>query len=68
MSRTHGEFVLLIDGRANVYASDYQTVVGRLNEQFQKNPASEFLITQIVGTVDKPTNPVINCIYNAQKV
>lgn len=34
----------------------------------KKNPAAEFIITQIVGTVDKPTKPVINCIYNAQKI
>ena len=68
MSRQHGEFVLLIDGKANCYTSDYQIIVGRLNEQFQKNPAAEFIITQVVGTVDKPTKPVINCIYNTQKI
>jgi hypothetical protein len=68
MNRTHGDFVLLIDGNANCYASDYPTIVDRLNSEYPKRPASEFLITQIVGTVNKPTKPVINCIYNVQKV
>jgi hypothetical protein len=67
MSRTHGDFVLLIDGNANCYA-DYPTIVERLNSEYPKRPASEFLIKQIVGTVDKPTKPVINCIYNVQKI
>jgi hypothetical protein len=66
--RRHGDFVLLIDGNANCYASDYDTIIGRLNEQYEKNPAREFLITQIVGTVDKPKVPVVHCIYNAQNI
>jgi hypothetical protein len=68
MSRKHGDFVLLIDGNASCYASDYRTIVDRRNSDYPKRPAAEFLILQIVGTADKPTRPVINCIYNVQKV
>jgi hypothetical protein len=64
--RRHADFVLLIDGNANCYASDYDTIIGRLNQQYEKNPAREFLITQIVGTVDKPKVPVVHCVYNTQ--
>jgi hypothetical protein len=64
--RAHGDFVLLIDGNVNCYASDYDTIIGRINEQYAKNPAREFLITQIVGTVDKPTVPVVRCAYGAK--
>ena len=64
--RKHADFVLLIDGNANCYASDYDTIIGRLNQQYEKNPAREFLITQIVGTVDKPKVPVVHCVYNTQ--
>ena len=63
--RNHGDFVLLIDGNVNCYSSTYDTVVERLNQQYEKNPAREFLITQIVGTVDKPKVPVIRCTYGA---
>jgi hypothetical protein len=66
--RGHGDFVLLIDGNANCYASDYGTIIERLHQQYEKNPAREFLITQIVGTVDKPKAPVVHCIYNAQNI
>jgi len=68
MSTEHGSFVLLIDGKANCYSSTYDTIIGRLNEQYAKNPASTFLITQVVGTVDKPKVPVVHCIYNAQNI
>lgn len=64
--RRNGEFILLIDGSANCYASDYETVRGRLNEQYLKNPAREFVITQVVGTVDKPAPPVIHSVYESK--
>jgi hypothetical protein len=64
--RRHGDFVLLIDGKVNCYASDYDTIIERLNQQYEKSPASDFLITQIVGTVDKPKVPVIRCAYGAK--
>jgi hypothetical protein len=63
--RAHGDFVLLIDGNANCYAYDYDIIIGRLNEQYEKNPAREFIITQIVGTVDKPKTPVVHSVYGA---
>jgi hypothetical protein len=66
--RRHGDFVLLIDGKVNCYTSDYDIITQRINEQYPKHPASEFLITQIVGTVDKPKVPVVHCIYNAQNI
>jgi hypothetical protein len=64
--RSHGNFVLLIDGNANCYSSTYDTIIERLNQQYEKNPAREFLITQIVGTVDKPKVPVVRCAYGAK--
>lgn len=63
--RAHGSFVLLIDGSVNCYSSDYETVINRLNEQYEKNPAREFLITQVVGTVDRPKTPVVHSVYGA---
>jgi hypothetical protein len=62
--KKHGEFILLMDGKAVCYASDFETIKSRLNELYAKNPASDFIITQIVGTVDKPTVPVIHCVYD----
>ncbi len=59
----NGEFILLQNGMAKCYASDYQTILGRLNELFRKEPASEYLITQVVGTVDKPKPPVVHSVY-----
>lgn len=66
MRLEHGSFILLQDGKVNVYASDYNTIVDRLNAQYAKNPASDFIITQVVGTVDKPKVPVVHCVYNTQ--
>jgi hypothetical protein len=66
MSATHGSFVLLIDGKVNCYSSDYDIITQRINEQYPKNPSADFLITQIVGTVDKPKVPVVRCAYGAK--
>ena len=66
MSTKHGSFILLIDGKANCYTSDYDTITDRLNEQYAKSPASDFLIVQIVGTVDKPKTPVVHSVYGAK--
>lgn len=63
--RPHGSFVLLIDGKATCYASDYDIIIARLNDRYATNPASEFLITQVVGTVDRPTKPVVHSVYGA---
>jgi len=62
--RQHGEFILLMDGKAVYYGSHFETIKPRLNELYAKNPASNFIITQVVGTVDKPTVPVIHCVYD----
>jgi hypothetical protein len=63
MSVEHGSFILLQDGKVNVYVSDYASVIARLNAQYAKNPASDFIITQVVGTVDKPKTPVVHSVY-----
>ncbi len=65
MSR-NGDFILLIDGTANCYSSSYDTIVARLNEQYAKNPGADYVITQVVGTVDKPAPPVIHSVYESQ--
>jgi hypothetical protein len=59
----NGSFILLQDGMAKCYASDYQTILDRLNELFMKAPAADYLITQVVGTVDKPKPPVVHSVY-----
>jgi hypothetical protein len=64
----HGEFILLQDGRAICYASDFDTTIERLNQQYEKHPASEFIITQVVGTVDKPKVPVVHSVYGANNL
>jgi hypothetical protein len=66
--RQHGEFILLMEGTAVCYCADFETIKSRLNELYAKNPASTFIITQVVGTVDKPTVPVIHCVYNAKNI
>jgi hypothetical protein len=68
MSYAHGVFVLLIDGKANCYSSNYDIITQRINEQYPKNPSADFIITQVVGTVDKPKVPVVHCIYNAKNI
>lgn len=64
MSREHGSFILLKNGTVNVYVSKYEDLIERLNREFEKDSNAEYIITQIVGTVDKPTAPVVRCIYN----
>lgn len=68
MSYAHGTFVLLIDGKVNCCTSDYDIITQRINEQYPKHPSADFIITQVVGTVDKPKVPVVHCIYNAQNI
>ena len=60
----HGEFILLMDGRAVCHCSHFETIKHRLHELYAKDPGSTFVITQVVGTVDKPTVPVIHCVYD----
>jgi hypothetical protein len=66
MSTAHGTFVLLIDGKANCYSSNYDIIVARLGSEYEKHPSADFLITQVVGTVDKPKAPVVRCVYGAK--
>jgi hypothetical protein len=61
--RANGDFILLKDGNATCFASDYSTVRGRLREDFSKDPAPEYYIVQIVATVPKPKFPTINSIF-----
>jgi hypothetical protein len=61
----NGEFILLKNGNAACYCSDYQTILDRLNELFSKEPAADYIITQVVGTVDKPKPPVVHSVYGA---
>lgn len=65
MTAENGSFILLQDGKVNVYTSNYEVVIERLNAQYKKNPASDFIITQVVGTVDKPTKPTVHSVYGA---
>lgn len=66
MSHKNGEFILLQAGKAVCYARDYDTIIGRLTELFAKSPADDFVITQVVGTVDRPTRPVVHSVYGAK--
>lgn len=65
MTHKHGTFVLLQDGLAQVYAPDFETIELRLREIYAQNPAARYLITQVVGTVDKPAPPVIHSVYRS---
>ena len=58
-----GEFILLQNGKAVLYTTTFSSVRNRLIELFKQDPAAEYLITQVVGTVDKPAKPVIHSIY-----
>jgi len=62
----NGTFVLLQNGQAKCYDSNYPTIVRRLEELYRENPTVEYLITQVMGTVDKPAPPVIRSIYQGQ--
>jgi hypothetical protein len=64
--RNNGEFILLKDGKATCYASDYHTVRGRLREDFSKDSSPEYCIVQIMATVAKPKFPTINSVYEEQ--
>jgi hypothetical protein len=61
--RKNGDFILLKNGVATCYASDYATVRGRLIDDFSKDPSPEYCIVQIMATVAKPKVPAINSIY-----
>lgn len=63
MSHNNGEFILLQEGKAVCYARDYDTIMGRLKELFAKNASVEYIITQVVGTVDRPKTPVVHSVY-----
>lgn len=58
-----GEFILLQNGNAACYATAFSTIRQRLSELFKKDPSAEYLITQVVGTVEKPAKPVIHSVY-----
>jgi hypothetical protein len=66
--RTNGEFILLKDGKAICYASDYGTVRTRLVTEFNKDYAPEYCIVQVMATVPKPKAPPINSIYESPSV
>jgi hypothetical protein len=61
--RTNGEFILLKDGKATCYASDYNTVRGRLREDFSKDASPEYCIVQVVAVAQRPKFPTINSIF-----
>lgn len=63
MSSKNGTFILLQNGQAKCYDSSYPTIVSRLQELYRAAPTAEYLITQVMGTVDKPAPPVIRSIY-----
>lgn len=63
MTHQHGTFILLQEGKAVCYASDFNTIRIRLTDLFAKNATADYAIAQVVGTVDKPTIPVIHSVY-----
>ena len=66
MSFKHGEFILLKGGALNVRAADYETVIERLRSKYAEEPQYEYVIVQVVGTVDRPKTPVVHSVYGAK--
>ena len=66
MTHPNGTFILLADGKAVCYSSTFHIIVDRLQTMYPGNPGVEYVITQIVGTVDKPIKPAIRSIYNCK--
>lgn len=64
--RRNGEFILLKDGKANIYTTDFESIELRLADEFRNDRNAEYLIVQVVGTVEKPNIPIIHSIYKAQ--
>ena len=64
--RRNGEFILLKNGVASLYTSDFQDIEIRLEQEFRKDCNAEYVIVQVVGTVERPKTPVIHSIYKAQ--
>ena len=64
MSHENGTFVLLKDGTAKCYSPKFhEHIVPRLNELYREAPGADYLIVQVVGTVPKPSKPIINSFY-----
>lgn len=67
MSHDNGTFILLKKGVAICYSPKFhEHIVPRLNDEYEKDPGAEYVIVQVVGTVEKPKTPVIHSIYKAQ--
>lgn len=64
--RRNGEFILLKKGVAIVYTTGWDMLRHRLEEEYEKDPGADYVITQVVGTVDKPAPPVIHSVYESQ--
>ena len=63
MSYAHGEFILLKGTSLNVRSPNYQIVLERLHQEYAREPQYEYVIVQVVGTVDKPKTPVVHSVY-----
>lgn len=66
--RRNGDFILLKDGQVNSYwsAGSWSEMRARLQQEYLKDPGADYVITQVVGTVDKPAPPVIHSVYESQ--
>lgn len=64
--RRNGEFILIKEGTAIMYTTGWDMLRHRLEEEYAKDPAAEYVITQVVGTVDKPTPPVVHSVYESK--
>jgi hypothetical protein len=64
--RRNGEFILLKNGTAVVYTPGWDMLRHRLKEEYEEDPGADYVITQVVGTVDKPAPPVVRSIYEAK--
>ena len=62
MTHPNGTFILLQDGKAVCYSSTFDIVLDRLQTLYPGTPGADYLITQVVGTVDRPTKPSIRSI------
>lgn len=64
--RRNGEFILLKNGTVVLYHSDWASIRQRLDDAYKVEPQADYIITQIVGVVDRPAPPVVRSIYESQ--
>jgi hypothetical protein len=55
--------ILLKDGKATCYTTDYETVRDRLVTDYAKESNAEYLIVQVVATAAPPGPPLISSLH-----